>query len=131
MGKLLSAECSCGYSTSVAVGSGREMHGRVFEFPHLCAGCRETVAVDVLQPQGSCPVCNSINLRIYGAQEHDGAKKKSWFQRLLAGNSEPIPTVVSAYCYNLETTFEIEDRGHVCPKCKNQTLKFSVEAMFD
>lgn len=131
MGKLLSAECSCGYITSVAVGSGREFHGKVFEFPHLCAGCGETVAADLLQPKISCPICNSHGLKIYGTQEHDGAKKKSWFQKLFSGSDEPVPTVVSEYCYNLETTFEIEDRGHACPKCKEQELKFSVEAMFD
>ena len=131
MGKLLSAECSCGYITSVAVGSGRELHGKVFEFPHLCAGCDETVSADLLQPKVSCPICNSPGLKIYGTQEHDGAKKKSWFQKLFSGSDEPVPTVVSEYCYNLETTFEIEDRGHICPKCKEQTLKFSVEMMFD
>lgn len=131
MGKLLNAECSCGYSASVAVGSGREMYGKVFEFPHHCAKCSEAVSADLLQPQVSCPVCNSIDLKIYGTQEHDGAKKKSWFQKLFAGSDEPVPTVVSAYCYNLETTFEIEDRGHFCPKCKEKALKFSVEEMFD
>jgi Zn finger protein HypA/HybF involved in hydrogenase expression len=131
MGKLLKAECSCGYKTSVAVGSGRELHGSVFEFPHLCGKCSETVTADLLQPRVSCPVCNSIDLKIYGTQEHDGAKKKSWFQKLFAGSDEPVPTVVSEYCYNLETTFEIEDRGYFCPKCKEKSLKFSVDAMFD
>ncbi len=131
MGKILAAECSCGYSASVAVGSGRELHGIVFEFPHLCAGCSETVAADLLKSKVCCPICNSPSLKIYGTQEHDGAKKKSWFQKLFRGSDEPVPTVVSEYCYNLETTFEIEDRCHPCPKCKEQTLKFSVEAMFD
>lgn len=132
MGKLLKAECSCGYETSVAVGSGREQYGKIFEFPHLCTKCSEAVTADLLQPQVTCPLCNSSNLKIYGTQEHDSAKKKSWFQKLFGGTkSEPLPTVVSMYCYSIETTFEIEDRGHFCPKCKEQTLRFSIEAMFD
>lgn len=131
MGKLLSAECSCGYSTSVAVGSGRELHGILFEFPHLCAACGEVVAADLLRTKVSCPICNSPDLKIYGTHEPDGATKKSWFQKLFSGIGEPVPTVVSEYCYNLETTFEIEDSGHTCPKCKEQTLRFSIEAVFD
>lgn len=131
MGKLLNAECPCGYRTSVAVGSGREQHGKVFEFPHHCARCSETVTADLLQPRVFCPGCNGTALKIYGTQEQDGAKKKSWFQKLFSGSGEPVTTVVSEYCYHLETTFEIEDRVHFCPKCKEQTLKFTVEAMFD
>lgn len=132
MGKLLKAECSCGYETSVAIGSGRELHGKVFEFPHLCATCNETVTADLLQPPVTCPLCNGEGLKIYGTQQRDSAKKKSWFQKLLGGNEdEPAQTVVSVYCYNLETTFEINDCGHFCPKCKAQTLQFSTEALFD
>ena len=131
MGKLLNAECSCGYRTTVAVGSEREQYGTIFEFPRFCTQCDETVTADLLQPQVTCPSCNSIGLKIYGSQEDQGAKKKSWFQKLFSGSDEPVPTVVSAYCHNLETTFEIVDRGYFCPKCKEQTLKFSIEAMFD
>lgn len=131
MGKLLNAECSCGYKTTVAVGSGREQYGTVFEFPHLCANCDETVTADLLQAQVTCPLCSGIDLKIYGTKEHDGAKKKSWFQKLFAGSDQPVSTLVSEYCYNIETTFEIEDRGHYCPKCKKPALRFSVEAMFD
>ena len=131
MGKLLKAECSCGYETSVAVGSGREQYGTVFEFPHLCTKCNETVTADLLQPQAICPLCKGDSLKIYGTQERDYAKKKSLFQKLFGHKDDALPTVVSEYCFNLETTFEINDCGHVCPKCKAQTLRFSTEALFD
>lgn len=131
MGKLLKAECSCGYETSVAVGSGRELYGTVFEFPHLCPKCNEAVTADLLQPLVTCPVCKGDSLKIYGTQERDDAKKKSLFQKLFGHKDEALPTVVSEYCFNLEATFEINDCGHVCPKCKTQSLRFSTEALFD
>ena len=131
MGKLLKAECSCGYETSVTVGSGREQHGKVFEFPHLCTKCNEAVTADLLQQQVTCPLCKGNGLKIYGTQERDSAKKKYWFHKLFGGEDEPLPTVVSEYCYNLETTFEINECDHFCPKCKAQTLQFSTEALFD
>lgn len=47
-------------------------------------------------------------------------------------NSSPeVPQVVSADCYNIEMTFEIADQGHYCPKCKKQTLLFTLEWLVD
>lgn len=132
MGKLLKAECCCGYETSVMVGSGREGHGKVFEFPHHCTECNEAVTADLLQPQVTCPLCNGNSLKIFGTQERDNAKKKPWFLKVFEGGEKEQPRIIaSAYCYNIETTFEINDRDHFCPKCKRQTLQFSLEALLD
>jgi len=134
MGKLLAGECSCGYQASVVVGSGRELHGTVFEFPHCCSDCNEAVSADLLKPRLSCPLCNGTSLTLYGTRNTKTIHKKSWFQTF-TGKAKPVepyvPTVASDYCYNLDATFAIADIGHACPKCRRQTLRFSLEALFD
>jgi Zn finger protein HypA/HybF involved in hydrogenase expression len=126
MGKLLAAECPCGYQSSVVVGSGRELHGEIFEFPHYCSECNEAVSVDLLKPRLVCPLCNAISLTLYGTRKNKTIHKKSWFQTF-GGKAEPVepymPIVASDYCLNLDTTFEIAGTDHTCPKCKNQTLR--------
>lgn len=132
MGKVLKAECACGYENSVLVGSGREQHGQVYEFPHYCANCNEAVSVDLLGQKVTCPLCHGTALTIYGTQKRRIMQKKPWFQTLFGGKADrELPTVVSDYCYNLDTTFEIEKGGHFCPKCKEQRLHFSLEWMID
>lgn len=132
MGKILKAACQCGYETSVMVGSGREQHGIVFEFPHCCLDCNETVSVDILSRKSVCPSCGGTSLKVYGTQKPSTPPKKSWFQTMFEKNSSPeVPQVVSADCYNIEMTFEIADQGHYCPKCKKQTLLFTLEWLVD
>lgn len=141
MGTVLSASCICGYSATASTASSRREHGKVFMYPHLCAGCSEVVSVDLLAVQQLCPKCGSSAVTRYGVAIKE--MPYGWWPRLVARitgaqrrHDEQTKKLMSSaaensYCYRHHTTYGISTGPSVCPKCGQQGLHFQQTALFD
>ena len=141
MGAILKATCRCGYSAEAYTASGRRDHGKVFEFPHLCADCAEVVSADLLAERVQCPKCGGSAITRYGV-----AIKEipfGWWPRLLAHITGAqrrrdlqmarlkATLVDNSYCYRHNTTYGINGDPSMCPKCGQQDLLFYLTGLFD
>lgn len=144
MGSILRAICECGYSGRGRCSSGRRGHGRVFHYPHHCKRCKAVVSPDLLSHILLCPECGNKDLTLYGTVELlKAAPHRWWWQRFIwwavglgpsskkKPEAAPQPPVNSSFCFVQNKTYSIPREQYKCPKCREQKLRFHLEALYD
>lgn len=110
MGSMYLANCECGFTKNTRVGGGMKDHKTDSSFPFYCDYCG-LVSVNISQDQLACPYCESKDVIQYGdakiSEPADGYKSVHW------GN------------------YSCANSGHLCPSCKNKTMRFTLEMLFD
>jgi len=110
MGSVFEASCPCGYQSSVTVGAGRDDFQTNSKFPFHCTTCG-MVSVNISEPPPSCPSCHSTEITPYGRP--------------------PVsPDGADSY-YMQWRNYRSGKTGHLCPKCKEQSMVFERYMMFD
>lgn len=112
MGWGLKAECSCGYHTSVLVGSGM-LGPRPDYSPGVCRRCSEVVAVDVSAEEWRCGRCG-------GAVEVYGASAAEWRHPPLRESPDDPERIVFPQAKGVFRT----GVKYLCPKCGQAALTF-------
>ena len=110
MGQLIVAKCSCGFSQQAPVGGGMATYKEKASFPFYCSNCG-LVDVNVVKNEAICPTCKSTDVIQYGDQK---ISIPTEFNKVLEWGSH--------HCGS---------RGHLCPKCKNQSMVLDWYGMFD
>lgn len=147
MGTSYIADCNCGYSDIVFTGSTRREHGHKFFYPHACNACSRIVSVDVLSTSKTCPKCGSDKVTLqgvmipdpppsrfeYGSFLDDVQRLLSWALQLLTGARKPAKVLWEdeSYCFRTSATYALAKGAHECPKCRAQSLRFSLSSKVD
>jgi len=136
MGTELSAICECGFRGLTHIGSSRAQHGKTFKYPHYCDACNSLTSVDLLCKPPSCSKCSSSNVHTY-ASHTSSLSYDSIFNKLptkylrFLGFNRRDEAYDESFCYPLKKTFVLLRGKNYCPKCRNASLIFSVERMYD
>jgi hypothetical protein len=135
MGKGIRAECRCGCKGTASVGSSRAMHGKIFEFPHWCSGCKDIVSVDLLQRSRQCPKCENPHVTSFAATS---VRAQNWLAALMTGKwlnrlgfHALEQELASGYCFRLQKTFTLLRREHLCHLCQQMSMTFFIMYSFD
>ena len=125
MGSIHKAECECGYSKDVTVGSTKAAFKTRSLFPFYCKNCglvEVNVAVvpdDVTEV--TCPHCKAATIVQYGVPPvslHDMRTKSAEVDQ-----GYPAPKKQAALQW---VRREASESWHFCPACHKMTLKFSL-----
>jgi len=110
MGQLTKANCPCGFSQQAPVGGDMASYKESATFPFYCHDCG-LVDVNIAKDEIICPKCKSKDLTQYG---------------------DPKITIPTEHNKVLEWgNYHCGSKGHLCPKCKKQTLTFDWYGSFD
>jgi rRNA maturation endonuclease Nob1 len=136
MGTELTGHCKCGYEDKVYIGSGRALHGKVFDFPYHCKSCRTLISIDKLSDDISCKICGSADVVSYES-ETKTLGVYSFFNRFSSellrffGYHKQDVVFHESFCYRLNKSFVIMHGDQYCPRCGESNLKFYVSALYD
>ena len=141
MANLLKFSCSCGYRGDAWVASTRAGFGKSFWFPFSCSGCNAVKSINVLKIPICCPDCGTGRVSQFGVKLPDSPT--GTLQKLLGMlnatcwlQSKQLKAlrnyhVAMAYEANERVTYGILHQSYFCPKCTNNTLRFSLSALVD
>lgn len=136
MGQELVGKCVCGLEKEVYVGSGRQDHGKKFNFPHYCNSCHSLITVDILQKKYSCTDCGSSDIHSYAALTKtipSDSEQNSWPDAHLAklGFHKRKLVEDETYCATLDKDFVLFRFKNHCPVCNLNSLTFTISADYD
>ena len=151
MGKLVKANCACGYKAKeeILVGGLRSNYRTLCCFPFLCRDCNEVFEGDLYVYRNQCPTCSGENITSYEDpclyQASEDARKvassdvtewsalspgffpeKLTLLEKIKRWRKPVPRERS-----LSRDVAIMNKGHYCPKCASYGLCFNLTAMVD
>jgi hypothetical protein len=114
MASVHSANCECGFQTTVSAGSTRANFETVNNFPFYCDACG-IVTVNTRDTIIKCSTCSSQKIVQYGIPPTS----------IAVDNRYTLPAI-QAFSY------VAYKQGNLCPNCRNYTLEFSgSNAIFD
>ncbi len=115
MGYLLSAECRCGFQGEAQFGTGQSDHPLKLDVPCFCEACKSLITVDVRARDRRCPKCKmSEPSRFDDSRMHDGVALREL-----------------ASCLDGDSPVTLLDANYLCPGCRQYSLRFHIEALFD
>ena len=141
MASRLSCKCVCGYQAEAWTATTRAGHGKHFNWPHLCRGCKQVVSVDIYTNPEHCPECQTTEITRYGLLIPDPPTDKTAqlidaltpsrrrYKKQIADlyNSR----VDMSYAFRNNATYGLPRQAYECPHCAATELNFALDALFD
>jgi Zn finger protein HypA/HybF involved in hydrogenase expression len=111
MGSSVEARCECGYEGKFLIGGGMGNFEEFCSFPCLCGACKQIVGANLLEPEPTCPDCESRSIVPYDQPELIGKE-----------GSETVESwdVTDALGRELKLT----NGSYYCPSCETFRLTF-------
>ena len=134
MGSVHRAYCECGFSEDVTIGGGRHHFLTNSSFPFYCNACG-LVSVNIAPLpddaiKTTCPKCGESDCTQYGIPPVSlvDLRPKPWWKFQRKDHSDAQESAAITWG-NREAT----EKGHICPKCKKMSMRFSnmPSLMFD
>jgi hypothetical protein len=114
-GDIISANCECGYHTTLTLGGGFSDYQTNCKFPFYCNGCASIVVLNALNEKHSCSNCKSVYVMSYDDATMRANKSNN-----------------SIFGWNVnEKSFKLTDDYYFCPKCQELKLKFTQVGNWD
>ena len=148
MGQLVTASCSCGYSTNAIVGGLRRSFLSACFFPFLCRGCDDIFNGDLYEYRNQCRTCSGSNVVSYEdpvlfqSQDELQSAASTNVTTMLALPPDYFPPVSllerarrflmpQEWLPSEGYTVHLVDKGYYCPKCEEHSLCFEFMGMVD
>lgn len=134
MGRIIQAECDCGFSVDCKLGGTRlDRHDR--RFPHYCDRCG-LVDANVANHPVRCPQCGTRHIIQYGGRDLAPLSfaTLAWILKKLIVEIFALRTVSRPCGTEAHRQFDrvLTARKHLCPACKRMTLVFGgIVLLFD
>ena len=122
MGSILQGRCTCGFDTDkIFVGAGFINFMDTCNAPAICPNCGELLVRNYMEKSNArCPVCHK------GVTFYDDPSLND-----PSAEFEEYDYLFTWRIADKDEFFKLADIKHLCPKCKNMTLKFEDKGCWD